>query len=104
MARTNPELDKVIAERLNQIAAQEQIEKSEIPADMVTASGSGIDPEISVQSAMIQANRIAHTRHMPEQEIAKLIQAHTVQPTFGILGQARVNVLELNLALDRGGK
>ena len=104
MARTNPELQKVIAARLNQISAQEQIEKSKIPADLVTASGSGIDPEISVQSAMIQVKRIAHARHMSEQEVTQLIQAHTVQPTFGILGQARVNVLELNLALDRGGK
>lgn len=104
MARTNPELHKVIEARLNQISAQEQIEKSKIPADLVTASGSGIDPEISVQSAMIQAKRIAHTRHIPEQEVTQLIQVYTVQPTFGILGQARVNVLELNLALDRGGK
>ena len=104
MARTNPELQKVIEARLNQISAHEQIEKSKIPADLVTASGSGIDPEISVQSAMIQVKRIAHARHMPEQEVEKLIQAHTVQPTFGILGQARVNVLELNLALDRSGK
>ena len=104
MARTNPELQKAIEERLNRIAAKEQIEKSKIPADLVTASGSGIDPEISVQSAMIQVKRIAHARHMPEQNIEKLIQSHTVQPIFGILGQARVNVLELNLALDRGGK
>lgn len=106
MARTNPELHKVIDERLKRISVQEQIEISKIPADLVTASGSGIDPEISVQSAMIQVKRIAHTRHMPEQDVEKLIQAHTVQPAFGILGQARVNVLELNLALalDRGGK
>ena len=104
MARTNPELQKAIEERLNRIAAKEQIEKSKIPADLVTASGSGIDPEISVQSAMIQVKRIAHARHMPEQNIEKLIQSHTVQPIFGILGQARINVLELNLALDRGGK
>jgi K+-transporting ATPase ATPase C chain len=104
MARTNPELHKVIEERLNKISAQEQIEKSKIPADLVTASGSGIDPEISVQSAMIQVKRIAHARHIPEQEVAKLIQAYTVHPTFEVLGQARVNVLKLNLALDRGGK
>ena len=104
MARTNPELQKAIEERLNRIAAKEQIEKSKIPADLVTASGSGIDPEISVQSAMIQVKRIAHARHMPEQNVEKLIQSHTVQPIFGILGQARINVLELNLALDRGGK
>lgn len=104
MARTNPELQKVIDERLNQIAAKEQVEKSKIPTDLVTASGSGIDPEISVQSAMIQVKRIAHARHMSEQDVEKLIQSHTVQPTFGILGQARVNVLGLNLALDRSGK
>lgn len=101
MARTNPELQKVIEERLNQIAAKEQIEKSKIPTDLVTASGSGIDPEISVQSAMIQVKRIAYARHMSEQEVTQLIQTYTVQPTFGILGQARINVLELNLALDR---
>ena len=102
IARTNPELQKVIEERLNQIAAKEQIEKSKIPADLVTASGSGIDPEISVQSAMIQVKRIAYARHIPEQDVETIIQSHTVQPIFGILGQARVNVLELNLALDRG--
>ncbi len=104
MARTNPELHRMIEDQLNKISVQEQIEKSEIPADLVTASGSGIDPEISVQSAMIQVKRIAHARHIPEQKVIELIQAHTVRPTFGILGQTRVNVLELNLALDRNWK
>lgn len=104
MAVTNPDLKKAIDERLNKISAQEQIEKSKIPADLVTASGSGIDPEISVESAMIQVKRIANARHIFEQEVIKLVQEHTVQPTFGILGQARVNVLELNLALDRVGR
>lgn len=101
MAVTNPDLKKAIDERLNKISAQEHIEKSKIPADLVTASGSGIDPEISIESAMIQVKRIANARHISEQEVIKLVQEHTVQPTFGILGQARVNVLELNLALDR---
>ncbi|AWL28855.1 potassium-transporting ATPase subunit KdpC [Acinetobacter defluvii] len=104
MARTNPELNKTINERLNKISVQEQIDPSKIPADLVTASGSGIDPEISVQSAMIQVKRIAQARHLADQDVIKLVQEHTVQPTFGILGQARVNVLELNLALDRVGK
>lgn len=104
MARTNPELNKTINERLNKIAAQEQINPTNIPADLVTASGSGIDPEISVQSAMIQVKRIAQTRHIADQDVMELVQQHTVQPTFGILGQARVNVLELNLALDHLGK
>lgn len=104
MAITNPELNKTINERLNKISVQEQIDPSKIPADLVTASGSGIDPEISVQSAMIQVKRIAQARHLADQDVIKLVQEHTVQPTFGILGQARVNVLELNLALDRVGK
>lgn len=104
MARTNPELNKLINERLNKISTQEQIDPSKIPADLVTASGSGIDPEISVQSAMIQVKRIAQARHLADQDVIKLVQEQTVLPTFGILGQARVNVLELNLALDRVGK
>lgn len=104
MARTNPELNKIINERLSKISAQEQIDSSKIPADLVTASGSGIDPEISVASAMIQVKRVADARHFADQDVVKLVQEYTVQPTFGILGQARVNVLELNLALDRVGK
>ena len=104
MARTNPELNKIVDERLNHISAQEQVEKSRIPADLVTASGSGIDPEISVQSAMIQVKRIANARHLSEPIVMKLVQEYTIQPSFGLLGKARVNVLELNLALDRIGK
>lgn len=103
MARTNPDLHKAVEERLNKIAIQDHIEKSAIPADLVTASGSGIDPEISVQSAMIQVKRIAKARHLPEQDVLRLLQEKSIQPTFGILGQARVNVLELNLALDQIG-
>ena len=104
MARTNPELNKIVDERLNHIAVQEQVEKSRIPADLVTASGSGIDPEISVQSAMIQVKRIANARHLSEPIVMKLVQEYTIQPSFGLLGKARVNVLELNLALDQIGK
>ena len=104
LARTNPVLHQAVEERLNKIAAQEQIEKSKIPADLVTASGSGIDPEISMQSAFIQVKRVANARQISEQEVVKLVQQYTVQPTFGILGEARVNVLELNLALDQIGK
>ena len=101
LARTNPELQSSIEERLNQISILEQVDQSQIPADLVTASGSGIDPDISVQAAMIQAKRIATARQMTEQEVIKLIEMHRIQPSFGILGQPRVNVLELNLALDQ---
>ncbi|MBJ9953009.1 MULTISPECIES: potassium-transporting ATPase subunit KdpC [unclassified Acinetobacter] len=104
MARTNPELQHIVAERMDKIARLDQIEKSKIPADLVTASGSGIDPDISVQSAMIQVKRVAKARHLTEENVAQLVQEYTTQPTFGIFGQARVNVLALNLALDRLGK
>ena len=104
LARTNPVLHQAVEERLNKIVAQEQIEKSKIPADLVTASGSGIDPEISMQSAFIQVKRIANARQISEQAVMELLQKQSIQPTFGILGEARVNVLELNLALDQIGK
>lgn len=104
MARTNPELQHIVAERMDKIARLDKIEKSKIPADLVTASGSGIDPDISVQSAMIQVKRVAKARHLTEENVAQLVQEYTTQPTFGIFGQARVNVLALNLALDRLGK
>lgn len=104
LARTNPALHQAVDERLNQISAQEQIETSKIPADLVTDSGSGIDPDIGVQSALIQVKRIAQARQISEQEVLHLIQQHTIQPTFGIWGGERVNVLELNLALDQIGK
>lgn len=104
LARTNPALHQAVGERLNQISAQEQIETSKISADLVTASGSGIDPDIGVQSALIQIKRIAQARQISEQEVLHLVKQHTIQPTFGILGVERVNVLELNLALDQIGK
>lgn len=104
MARTNPALHHAVDERLNKISAQEQIEKSAIPADLVMASGSGIDPDIGVQSALIQVKRVAQARQISEQDVLKQVQHHTVQPTLGILGVERVNVLALNLALDRMSK
>ena len=67
----------------------------------MTASGSGIDPEISAASALIQVRRVAEARHLPEQAVLDLVQQQTIQPDWGVLGQARINVLELNLALDR---
>lgn len=70
------------------------------PADAVTASGSGLDPHISVENAEIQASRVAQTRGMPADEVMKLVRRHTEDPRFGLLGEAGVNVLSLNLALD----
>ena len=77
---------------------------SSIPSEMLFASGSGLDPHISPQAAEWQVNRIAKNRNfnsVQKLKLAQLIQAHTEQPQCGILGEARVNVLELNLALDK---
>lgn len=72
-----------------------------VPADAVTASGSGLDPHISPGNALLQAPRVAHHRGVDRQTVEKLIQANTEGRDLGILGDSRVNVLKLNLALDR---
>lgn len=72
-----------------------------IPIDLVTTSGSGLDPHVSVAAAAIQIPRVARARGMTEQEVRGIIDAHTEAPTLGFLGQARVNVLAVNLDLDR---
>lgn len=72
-----------------------------IPVDLVTASGSGLDPHISVAAALYQAPRVARVRKIPEETVRRLIARHTEGRQFGVLGERRVNVLELNLDLDR---
>ena len=72
-----------------------------IPADLVTASGSGLDPEISPAAAAAQAARVARARHITLEQLGQLIGAHTTRPNLALLGEPRVNVLGLNLALDR---
>lgn len=71
-----------------------------IPADLVLASASGLDPHISVASTMLQVRRIAKERGVPEAEIEEMVRRHIEQPLLGIWGEPRVNVLKLNLALD----
>lgn len=74
-----------------------------VPGDAVTASGSGLDPHISVANAALQMARIARERSVPAAKVEALVEAHTEGRDLGILGEPRVNVLLLNLALDRGG-
>jgi potassium-transporting ATPase KdpC subunit len=72
-----------------------------VPVDAVTASGSGLDPGISIMNADLQAPRVAAVRHLPLGTVTALIRAHTIGRAWGFLGESYVNVLELNLALDR---
>jgi K+-transporting ATPase ATPase C chain len=97
---SNPDHLKAIQERVDTITNEEGVAASEIPSEMVTASGAGMDPHISPDGAELQAARVASARNVDVNRVRELIAAHTEPPTFGFLGKARVNVLELNLALD----
>ncbi len=77
------------------------IEKSEIPSDLVTASGSGLDPDISVQAAKVQVKRVARERNIDEQTLNQLIAQNTQKPLLGLFGTETLNVLKLNIALDQ---
>jgi K+-transporting ATPase ATPase C chain len=77
-----------------------EIKKSQIPVELVTASGSGLDPDISLQAARIQVARISKVRHIAEEKLNKLIDIHIEGPLLGMFGPSHVNVLKLNIALD----
>jgi K+-transporting ATPase ATPase C chain len=76
----------------------------EIPIDLITSSGSGLDPHISPAAAVFQIPRVARERRMSEDKVKQLVQEHTEGRQFGVLGEPRVNVLELNLALDEASR
>ncbi|MBH2029082.1 MAG: potassium-transporting ATPase subunit KdpC [Moraxellaceae bacterium] len=101
LAVSNPDLQKQIKERTVQFAQNNHISEQQVPNDMITASGSGIDPDISPESALLQVKRVEQQRHLPEQQVRDLVQQQIQPAQFGVYGQARVNVLQLNLALDQ---
>jgi potassium-transporting ATPase KdpC subunit len=97
----NDNLYQQAAERIADLRKYEPIENPlPIPIDLVTASGSGLDPHISVAAATYQALRVAEVRNIPITSVLNLIEKYTENPQLGILGESRVNVLQLNLALN----
>ncbi|EXB48537.1 potassium-transporting ATPase subunit KdpC [Acinetobacter sp. 1000160] len=101
LAISNPELQQQIKQRTVQFAHRHHISEQQVPNEMITASGSGIDPDISPESALLQVKRVAGQRHLAEQQLRDLVQQQIQPAQFGVYGQARVNVLQLNLALDQ---
>lgn len=101
-APSNEEYLKQIQARVDTILLKNPgIKKSDIPADLVTASGSGLDPNFSVQAAKIQVKRIAKIRNIDEVKINDLIDQQTEKPLIGLFGPEKINVLKLNIALDQ---
>jgi potassium-transporting ATPase KdpC subunit len=96
----NPELVQDIRQRQKEYAALNHVPVSAIPPDAVTASASGLDPYISPRNAALQVNRVASERHISPARVKALVQDNTEGRTLGFLGEPRVNVLMLNIALD----
>nr|WP_308417134.1 potassium-transporting ATPase subunit KdpC [Deefgea rivuli] len=98
---TNPAFLKTVAERVAAMKAAHPAQSNPVPLDLVTASASGLDPHISPAAATYQLERVAKARNLSPDQVAQLVSAHTAGKQWGILGEPVVNVLELNLALDR---
>lgn len=99
---TNPDYLMEVQARIDTFLVHNPgIEKEEIPSELVTASGSGLDPHISVQAAKVQVPRISKMRNVPEETLQQLIVKQTESPLFGLFGTEKINVLKLNLELDR---
>ena len=99
---TSAKLAAILKQRIADYRAQNNLATNEpVPADAVTASGSGLDPHISVRNAELQAQRVATARNLPLEKVLSLVRANTDPATFDVLGEPGVNVLALNLALDQ---
>jgi K+-transporting ATPase ATPase C chain len=98
---TNPDYLKDVQSKIDTFLKHNPgVKKDEIPAELVTYSGSGLDPDISPEGAYVQVTRIARTRKISEEKIKELIVQHIQKPLLGFLGPEKVNVLKLNVALD----
>jgi K+-transporting ATPase ATPase C chain len=101
MGPLNPALLDAVKKRIADLKAVDSTNTQPIPVDLVTASGSGLDPQISVAAAQYQINRVAKTRAISIAQVQSVVDKYTEGRQFGFLGEPRVNVLELNLALDQ---
>jgi K+-transporting ATPase ATPase C chain len=97
---TNPALAEAVKARIEALRAADPENKAPVPADLVTASGSGLDPHISPAAAAYQVNRIAKARHIDPDKLREMVRSHIAGRQWGFLGEPRVNVLTLNQALD----
>jgi K+-transporting ATPase ATPase C chain len=97
---TNEALKKGVADRIAALKAADPENQAQVPVDLVTASGSGLDPHISPAAAEYQLHRVVKARGVDEQAVRRLVEQHSQGRQLGILGEPRVNVLQLNLALD----
>ncbi len=96
----NPALAGAVKTRVEALREADPTNTAPVPVDLVTASASGLDPHISAAAAQYQAARVARARNLPLDRVRALVGQHTEQPLWGLLGEPRVNVLALNLALD----
>jgi K+-transporting ATPase ATPase C chain len=98
---SNPEYLNLLKDRIDSFLVHNpDIKRNEIPAELITASGSGLDPDISISSAEVQIPRISKARHISNQDLKALVNKHIECPLWGIAGPLKINVLKLNLALD----
>ena len=97
---TNPDLAAQVKARIEALRAADPGNAAPVPVDLVTASASGLDPDISLAGAFYQVPRVARTRGLSEAAVRNLVQSHVTGRQFGVLGEPRVNVLALNLALE----
>ena len=104
LSPTNPDLVKAVQGRVDALRAADPTNKAPVPVDLVTASGSGLDPHISPAAAFYQAPRVAKARKLSPEAVRELVERHIEGRFLGFLGEPRVNVLALNLALDSAAR